>query len=104
MHDLFAPGEMALNVCRTCIGASDYSRTAYSFDESPEPDPEMKKFSIDHDKAYILPMLREARKTQSGAVSVFFAMEPARVDEAQRLHARRRHAQAQLSSPMLATS
>lgn len=62
MHDLFAPGEMALNVCRTCIGASDYSRTAYSFDESPEPDPELKKFSIDHDKAYILPMLREARK------------------------------------------
>jgi glucosylceramidase len=62
MHDFFAPGEMALNVCRTCIGASDYSRDVYSFDESPEPDPELKKFSIDHDKAYILPMLREARK------------------------------------------
>jgi glucosylceramidase len=62
MHDLFAPQEMALNVCRTCIGSSDYSRTMYSFDESPEPDPEMKKFSIDHDKEYILPMLREARK------------------------------------------
>ena len=62
MHDLFAPGEMALNVCRTCVGASDYARTLYSFDESPEPDPEMKKFSIDHDKAYILPVLREARK------------------------------------------
>ncbi len=62
MHDLFAPGEMALNVCRTCIGASDYSRDVYSFDESPEPDPELKKFSIDHDKAYILPVLREARK------------------------------------------
>jgi glucosylceramidase len=62
MHDFFAPGEMALNVCRTCIGASDYSRTAYSFDESAEPDPELKKFSIDHDKEYILPVLREARK------------------------------------------
>ena len=62
MHELFAPGEMALNVCRTCIGASDYSRTLYSFDESAEPDPELKKFSIDHDKAYILPMLRQARK------------------------------------------
>ena len=62
MHDLFAPGEMAFNVCRTCIGASDYARNLYSFDESPEPDPELKKFSIDHDKAYILPMLREARK------------------------------------------
>ncbi len=62
MHDLFDPQEMALNVCRTCIGASDYSRNVYSFDESAEPDPEMKKFSIDHDKAYILPMLRAARK------------------------------------------
>jgi glucosylceramidase len=62
LHDLFAPEEMALNVCRTCIGASDYSRTVYSFDESTEPDPELRKFSIDHDKAYILPMLREARK------------------------------------------
>ena len=62
MHDLFAPGEMALNVCRTCIGASDYSRTVYSFDDSAEPDPELRKFSIDHDKAYILPILREARK------------------------------------------
>jgi len=62
MHDLFAPGEMALNVCRTCIGSSDYSRTVYSFDDSAEPDPELKKFSIDHDKAYILPVLRDARK------------------------------------------
>ena len=62
MHDLFAPGEMAFNVCRTCIGASDYARNLYSFDESDTPDPELKKFSIDHDKAYILPMLREARK------------------------------------------
>ncbi len=62
MHDLFAPGEMALNVCRTCIGSSDYSRTAYTFDESPEPDPELKKFSIEHDEAYILPVLKQARR------------------------------------------
>jgi glucosylceramidase len=62
MHEMFAPNEMAMNVCRTCMGASDYSRNVYSFDESTEPDPELKKFSIDHDKAYILPVLREARK------------------------------------------
>ena len=66
MHDLFAPGEMGFNVCRTCIGASDYSRTVYSFDESAEPDEELKHFSIDHDKEYILPMLREARKANKG--------------------------------------
>jgi glucosylceramidase len=62
MHNLFAPGEMALNVCRTCVGASDYARNLYSFDESDQPDPGLKKFSIDHDKTYILPVLREARK------------------------------------------
>jgi glucosylceramidase len=62
MHDLFAPGEMNLNVCRTCIGASDYSRNAYTYDESTEPDPELKKFSIDHDREYILPVLKQARK------------------------------------------
>jgi glucosylceramidase len=62
MHDLFAPDQMALNVCRTCIGSSDYSRSAYTFDESDQPDPELKKFSIDHDKAYILPVLRDARE------------------------------------------
>jgi glucosylceramidase len=62
MHELFAPGEMAMNVCRTCIGASDYSKSLYSFDDSEQDDPELKKFSIDHDRAYILPALRDARK------------------------------------------
>ena len=66
LQELFAPGEMALNVCRTCIGASDYSQTVYSFDESAEPDPEMKKFSIDHDREYILPILSAARRINPG--------------------------------------
>lgn len=59
--DLFSSDEMALSVCRTTLGASDYSRNAYTYDESSDPDPQLKKFSIDHDKAYILRMLREAR-------------------------------------------
>ena len=66
IRELFAPGEMALNVCRTCIGSSDYSRNVYSFDESTDPDPELKKFSIEHDKAYILPTLLEARQANPG--------------------------------------
>ncbi len=60
-HDLFHPAEMGLNVCRTCIGSSDYSREAYSFDEG-EPDTEITRFSIEHDRAYVLPMLRLARQ------------------------------------------
>lgn len=60
-HELFHPAEMGLNVCRTCIGSSDYSTEVFSYDEG-EPDPEMKHFSIAHDQAYVLPMMREARK------------------------------------------
>src|SRR6476469_144581 len=32
-HELFHPSELGLSVCRTCIGASDYSTEVYSFDE-----------------------------------------------------------------------
>jgi glucosylceramidase len=60
-HELFHSSEMGLNVCRTCMGASDYSTEVFSYDEG-EPDPEMQRFSIAHDQAYVLPMMREARK------------------------------------------
>jgi glucosylceramidase len=60
-HELFHPSEMGFSVCRTCIGASDYSAKVYSFDDG-EADPDLTRFSIDHDRAYILPILREARK------------------------------------------
>jgi glucosylceramidase len=60
-HELFHPSELGLNVCRTCIGASDYSTELYGFDDG-EPDPDLKRFSIDHDRAYFLPALRQARK------------------------------------------
>lgn len=60
-HDLFHPSQLGLNVCRTCIGSSDYSTEMYGFDEG-DADPDLKRFSIDHDRKYFLPMLREARK------------------------------------------
>ncbi len=59
-HEMFHPSEMALNVCRTCMGASDYSTSVYSYDEG-EADPQLERFSIAHDRDYILPMLRAAR-------------------------------------------
>jgi glucosylceramidase len=60
-RELFHPSQLGLNVCRTCIGASDYSTELYSFDEG-EPDPELRRFSIDHDRRYLLPSLQEARQ------------------------------------------
>src|SRR5205809_1792313 len=65
LEDLFDPKEMGLSVCRTCVGSSDYARSLYSYDEG-EPDPELKRFSIDHDKAYILPTIRRAREINPG--------------------------------------
>jgi glucosylceramidase len=59
-HRLFHPSEMAFNICRTTIGASDHSASVYSYDDGG-PDPGLKRFSIAHDRAYILPILREAR-------------------------------------------
>jgi glucosylceramidase len=61
LAELFGPEGLRFSVARTCIGASDYSVKAYSFDDSPEPDPDLTQFTIEHDRAYILPSLRAAR-------------------------------------------
>jgi glucosylceramidase len=61
LHELFDPKQMGFSVCRLCIGSSDYARTLYSYDEG-EPDPQLERFSIEHDRAYILPVLRRARE------------------------------------------
>ena len=62
LSELYGPMGLQLNVGRTCIGSSDYSTVMYNYDESADPDPELKYFSIDHDKAWLLPTLREARE------------------------------------------
>ncbi len=63
-HELFHSSALGLNVCRTCIGASDYSTELYSFDEG-DPDPELTRLSIDHDRKYLLPALQQARTVNS---------------------------------------
>ncbi len=60
-HKLFDPSQLGLSVSRICMGSSDYSTKAYSYDEGLDPDPDMKRFSIDHDREYIIPILKEAR-------------------------------------------
>jgi glucosylceramidase len=59
--DLYGPAGLGLSVGRTCIGSSDYSTEMYSYDDGPE-DPELERFSIDHDRPYLLPVLRQARE------------------------------------------
>jgi glucosylceramidase len=61
LHELYDPSELGISVTRLCIGSSDYATKEYTYDDG-DPDPDMKRFSIDHDKEYILPQLRLARK------------------------------------------
>lgn len=60
LSEFFSPGGLQFSVVRTCIGSSDYSRSPYTFDDSSAPDPKLTHFTIEHDRAYILPTLREA--------------------------------------------
>jgi glucosylceramidase len=59
LQTMFGPDQHALSTGRICIAASDYSTAAYSYDDGAA-DPELKRFSIDHDRDYILPTLRTA--------------------------------------------
>jgi glucosylceramidase len=53
---------IGLKILRQPMGASDFALESYSYDDMPQgqEDPELRHFSIDHDKAYIIPILREA--------------------------------------------
>ncbi len=59
LHTMFGQDQHALSMGRIPIGASDYSTAAYSYDDGAA-DPELKRFSIDHDLDYILPTLQAA--------------------------------------------
>lgn len=63
LQRLFGPAGIHLSVMRLPIGASDFTRNgrAYSYDEMPpgESDPRLAHFSVAHDDAYIIPVLRQ---------------------------------------------
>ena len=60
IEELFGDDGLRLSMGRTCIGSSDYSLNTYTLDDTAKPDPDLKQFTISHDRAYILPVLREA--------------------------------------------
>lgn len=51
-----------LSVVRLPIGASDFARSHYTYDDTGEPDPELRHFSIDHDLEAIVPLARQIRR------------------------------------------
>ena len=64
MAELFGRGRdgLGLSFTRLTVGASDFSPVHYSFDDSPgnAPDPELRHFSIDYAREFVLPRVREA--------------------------------------------
>ncbi|WP_339269437.1 glycoside hydrolase family 30 beta sandwich domain-containing protein [Paenibacillus sp. FSL W8-0187] len=63
MTRLFDPNEgIGLSVLRQPMGASDYARDFYSYNDMPEgqTDVELNQFSIAHDEEDIIPLLKEA--------------------------------------------
>ncbi|WP_339852013.1 glycoside hydrolase family 30 beta sandwich domain-containing protein [Paenibacillus sp. FSL W7-1088] len=63
MTRLFHPEEgIGLSVIRNPMGASDYARTVYSYNDLPEnqTDPGLSGFSIAHDEADVIPLTQKA--------------------------------------------
>lgn len=64
MLELFGrkDGGLGLSFTRLTVGASDFSTHDYSYDDTPRnaPDPDLRYFSIEPAKKYVLPRAREA--------------------------------------------
>jgi glucosylceramidase len=63
-QELFAPGVgLSFNICRMPMGANDFSRDWYSYDETPE-DFDLEHFSISNDLETLVPFIKNALKYQ----------------------------------------
>ncbi len=90
MRDLFAGN--GISFLRQPVGSSDFvDGPHYTFDDvAPgETDFDLSEFSIEHDRAEILPLLRQARGAQPRPQGDGDAVEPAGLDEDRRLPGRR---------------
>jgi len=61
LTEVFDPSGLGFNCCRICIGSSDYATKAYSYHDAG-PDPNLHNFSIEHDRTYIAPIIKQARE------------------------------------------
>jgi glucosylceramidase len=60
--ELFKPGSGAnFNICRMPVGANDFARDWYSYDET-DGDFDMRHFSIDNDKQTLIPFIKSAQQ------------------------------------------
>ena len=61
LASVYSRSGLGLNCGRICMGSSDYATEAYSYADHG-PDPELKNFSVEHDRSYLVPVVRDARK------------------------------------------
>lgn len=61
MKELFTPEGANFTVCRMPLGANDFSRNWYSYNET-DGDFEMENFSVENDYETLIPFIREAQK------------------------------------------
>lgn len=72
INELFGTDGIGLSVVRHTIGASDFSLASTTYNDTPGnvPDFELKHFSVDPDRAHVIPTLQEIR-TVAPWVKVF---------------------------------
>ena len=58
LEQIYGKNGLGLRMARLSIGASDYSAELYSYDDVPI-DTALQHFSIDRDRRYIIPMIKE---------------------------------------------
>ena len=82
MRKLFArgPSGIGISYVRVPIGASDFTRgrAPYSYDDLPsgQSDPTLAEFSIAHDTAYVLPVLRAMRSIDASVTTLASEWSP----------------------------
>lgn len=65
LRELFTPGGAGFTLCRMPLGANDFSRDWYSYDETPG-DFALAHFSIENDRETLIPFIHAARQYQPG--------------------------------------
>ena len=65
MKALFDASGCNFNLCRAAMGANDFARDWYSFDETPG-DYAMTNFSIARDRTVLIPYIKAAMRISPG--------------------------------------
>lgn len=69
LEALFGKSGLRYNLCRLCIGSSDFATEEYTYVD--DGDTELKTFDISRDKRYVIPFVKDALKYTDGKITFF---------------------------------